>query len=479
MASGWRYRIASVCGVVALVVIALALANQPLVERAFRLLPVVGDLPFSRANGTEFLLEATTAALVVVAALSPLYKPQPRRILDIWMFAAKRTLVAIFALATIGYFDLSFRIPRATLLVLAGALLVTVPMWFVTIRRRPRDSGGRTIIIGDDPETMADIYDAVDGNVLGYVSPPAVTVENATQRETTPLTDGGAAATLADLPCLGGLSRLEEVLVEYDVDTAVMAFSTPDRAEFFGALDTCYDHGVAAKVHRDHAHLVLTPDVTSGELVDIDLEPWDPQDHVIKRAFDVVFATVGLLALSPVMVLIVVAIKLDDGGPLLYSQQRTAAFGDTFTVYKFRSMVTDAEAGSGATLSEADRGGVDPRVTRIGGLLRRTHLDEIPQLWSIIVGNMSVVGPRPERPALDEDMEIDAEQWRRRWFVKPGLTGLAQVNDATGHDPQEKLRYDVEYIRKQSFWFDLKIVIRQVWEVLYDIILVGNYPDKK
>ena len=86
-------------------------------------------------------------------------------------------------------------------------------------------------------------------------------------------------------------------------------------------------------------------------------------------------------------------------------------------------------------------------------MLRRTHVDEIPQLWAILIGRMSVVGPRPERPELDADIEREAgvTTWRKRWFVKPGLTGLAQINDATGHEPEQKLRYDLEYIRKQSF----------------------------
>jgi hypothetical protein len=106
-------------------------------------------------------------------------------------------------------------------------------------------------------------------------------------------------------------------------------------------------------------------------------------------------------------------------------------------------------------------------------VLRKTHLDEIPQLWSILVGDMSVVGPRPERPQLDTDIEQGVGNWRRRWFVRPGLTGLAQVNDATGAEPEEKLRYDLLYIRKQSFWFDLKIVIRQLWMVGTDAVRVA------
>jgi lipopolysaccharide/colanic/teichoic acid biosynthesis glycosyltransferase len=161
-------------------------------------------------------------------------------------------------------------------------------------------------------------------------------------------------------------------------------------------------------------------------------------------------AGTALLVLSPVILLIALAIKLEDRGPILYKQQRTAAFGGTFTVAKFRSMVPNAESKTGAKISEEDTGGVDPRVTRVGRVLRKTHLDEIPQLWSILVGDMSTVGPRPERPELDSDIGKGVKTWRQRWFIKPGLTGLAQINDATGHEPGLKLRYDIEYIGNRS-----------------------------
>lgn len=116
------------------------------------------------------------------------------------------------------------------------------------------------------------------------------------------------------LECLGGLSRLEEVLVDYDVDTAVLAFARPDRTEFFGALDPCYEHGVTAEVHREHADSVLTCGFGGTEVVDVVLEPRDVQERFVKRAFDVVFATVGLLVLAPLMLVVAGAIKLEDGG---------------------------------------------------------------------------------------------------------------------------------------------------------------------
>jgi len=146
---------------------------------------------------------------------------------------------------------------------------------------------------------------------------------------------------------------------------------------------------------------------------------------------------------------------------VLYSQDRTAGFGETFPVYKFRSMLPESE--------DVEPGEDEDRITRVGRVLRKTHLDELPQLWSIFVGDMSVVGPRAAWTEEELLLEEDAPAWRKRWFVKPGLTGLAQINDAKSTDPNAKLRYDLEYIRRQSFWLDVQIVIRQVWKVVRDV----------
>jgi lipopolysaccharide/colanic/teichoic acid biosynthesis glycosyltransferase len=469
MATGWRYRVASVTGTAGLTAFAIWIVNHPLIQQAFSLVPVAGGpAPAVLSNG-ELVFVTATALVVTLAAMWPLFKPRPRRVLDTILLTQKRVVLAMVGLAALGYFDYSYRVPRASLMLATVFLLVWLPAWMVSIRRRPSERS-RAVIVGDDPVAMEAILDATDLPVIGYVSPPSSYEAGETVAAQSPeLSDGGAVTSrLDELANLGGLSRLDEVLVNYEVDTALLAFTDTDRAEFFGTLDTFYDHGVSAMVHRDHADDVLTAGAAGGELVKVDLDPWDWQDYVAKRLFDVAFACIGLLVLSPVIAVIAVAIKLDSPGPVLYSQERTAEFGDRFTVYKFRSMIPEAEAESGAKLSEEDRGERDPRVTRVGRVLRQAHLDEIPQLWSILVGDMSVVGPRPERPELDSDMESGTSKWRNRWFVKPGLTGLAQINDATGHDPEEKLRYDIEYIRQQSFWFDVKIVVRQIAQVIED-----------
>jgi len=466
MARGWRYRIASVLGTAGLAAFALWFVNLPLMQRAFAVVPYVGNpAPAILTNGELFFAIATTL-VVALGATWPLFKPRPRRVLDTILLTQKRVLLAMVVLAAMGYFDYTWALPRSTLMLSTVALVVWLPAYMVAIRRQPSDQS-RAVIVGDDPQAMEAILAATELPVIGYVSPPssyAVGEEGA--KDAASVADGGrveAQSRLDRLTNLGGLSRLEDVFVAHNVDTALLAFADTDRPEFFGTLDTCYEHGVAVKVHRDHADDVLTSETVAGELADVDLEPWDWQDHVLKRAFDVVFSLVGLVALSPVMAVIALVIKAEDGGPVFYRQVRTATFGDTFSVAKFRTMVPEGESARPVGDDE------NTRITRVGRVLRRTHLDEIPQLWSILVGEMSVVGPRAAWTKEEELIEDEAGAWRLRWFVKPGLTGLAQINGADSTDPEAKVRYDLEYIREQSFWYDLKIVLRQVWKVLVDL----------
>ncbi|GAA0547232.1 sugar transferase [Halorubrum ejinorense] len=472
MDTGWGYRVASVGGVVALAALAVVLVNNGAVQAAAATLPVLGRLPTDPPAGAEFLIEVALTAAVVTGAFVPLYKPRPRRILDIVALAHKRTFVAVFALATIGYFDYSYKVPRLTLVLITPLLLVVLPAWFIWLRR-PEARSERAIIVGDDPTQIAEIARSAELPLRGYLCPTtvhALTDDRGVADDHDTAAPGVARAAdgghrSVGLHRLGGLSRLEDILVTQDVDTVVLAFDEPDRAEFFGALDACYEHGVAAKVHPAHADTVLTdaPD-PNASLVDVEIEPWDIQDYLFKRGFDIAFSVTGLFALSPVIAVIALAVKLEDRGPVLYRQERTAVFGETFPIFKFRSMTPEGESTTPIEDDENDR------ITRVGRVLRQTHLDEIPQLWSILRGDMSVVGPRAVWTEEEHLLEDEAETWRKRWFVKPGLTGLAQINDASSVDPQAKLRYDLQYVREQSFAYDLKIVARQLWMVGVDVM---------
>ncbi|MDL0119323.1 sugar transferase [Halobacterium salinarum] len=466
MLGGWRYRLGSIAGVCLLTALAVGVANSPTGQALTGALPVFAQLAADPPGVAEGLLEVSTTVCVVAVACLPLYKPRPRRVLDVVVLAQKRVVVALFALAAIGYFDYTYRLPRTTLLAVTPVLLVAVPALFVWIRRRPTPTtAARTIVVGDTLDEIERLVADIDHPLYGYVCPTVVPRTPDAAPPHPAVADGGSDAhTLSDHDRLGGLSRIEDVLVAHDIDTVVLAFERTDRAEFFGALDACYEHGVAAKVHRDHADRVLTADDDVGTLATVDVEPWDVQDYVLKRGFDIAFAATGLLALTPLVLAIAAAIKLDDGGSVLYTQQRTAVFGDTFDVYKFRSMIPQGESVEPVNDESNDR------ITTIGGVLRQTHLDEIPQLWSILVGDMSVVGPRAVWTEEELLLESQEQSWRKRWFVKPGLTGLAQVNGAKSTDPEEKLRWDLQYVKQQSLLVDLKIVVRQLWKVGVDAV---------
>lgn len=173
----------------------------------------------------------------------------------------------------------------------------------------------------------------------------------------------------------------------------------------------------------------------------------------IKRIADILFAGIALTLSLPFWIWGGLAIILTDGWPILYSQTRVGRGRRVFTLYKFRSMIKDAEKHTGAVLSDKD----DPRVTGVGRLMRKTAIDEIPQLISIFRGDMSWVGPRPERPEFVREFLRDIYRYGRRYEVKPGLTGLAQVCGHYRSSPEEKLVYDLEYIRRRSLWLDLQI----------------------
>ncbi|MBQ7549222.1 MAG: sugar transferase [Clostridia bacterium] len=175
----------------------------------------------------------------------------------------------------------------------------------------------------------------------------------------------------------------------------------------------------------------------------------------VKRIIDILISVVGLILFLIPMLIISVLVKLDSEGPVFYSQERVGRNGRKFMIYKFRSMVNDAEK-DGAKW--ADRR--DERVTKIGSVLRKTHLDELPQFWNILNGSMSLVGPRPEREVFYKKFAEYIIGFDQRLLVKPGLTGWAQVNGGYELLPEEKAAWDIDYIENQSVWLDIKCILK-------------------
>lgn len=196
----------------------------------------------------------------------------------------------------------------------------------------------------------------------------------------------------------------------------------------------------------------------------------------MKRLFDIVVSAAGLIVFAPVAGIIALAIKLEDGGPVFFTQERVGKGCRVFLAYKFRSMIVNAEQGTGAIQATVN----DPRVTRTGRVLRATAFDELPQLWNIFRGDMSVVGPRPLRPG-EADTTADGRHlplsaipgYEQRHRVRPGLTGIAQVYAPRDLPRTGKFRYDLLYQRKAGFCLDLRLILQSFW-----ITARGRWEDR-
>lgn len=186
------------------------------------------------------------------------------------------------------------------------------------------------------------------------------------------------------------------------------------------------------------------------------LEP-KPLYDFIKRVFDIVAGFAALVILLIPMMIVAIIIAIDSEGMPIYVQTRLGKHQKPFDIYKFRTMIADAEK-NGMQWAADD----DPRVTRFGAFLRRTRMDELPQLINIIKGDMSIVGPRPERPEFYDVFDRYIVGFRQRMMVKPGLTGYAQVNGGYELKPEEKIVYDVEYIKNRSVWIDIKCIFKTI-----------------
>jgi len=212
-------------------------------------------------------------------------------------------------------------------------------------------------------------------------------------------------------------------------------------------------------------------------------EPPAVEEHVARRMLNLTVASIGVVVAAPVMAVVAVLVKLTSEGPIVYTQVRVGLDqrepgptsmnhrrtkdigGKPFRIYKFRTMQVDAEAKSGAVWATP----ADPRLTPVGGFLRQYRLDELPQLFNVIKGDMNIVGPRPERPQLFETLKESVEHYQLRQRAKPGITGLAQINhhyDRSLDDVRTKVSYDLEYIRRQSLREDLRIMLKTIPVIL-------------
>ncbi len=308
----------------------------------------------------------------------------------------------------------------------------------------------------------------VGANPTGYEIVQAITRYGGTSYEflgyfdDKPGASDSSPATTA--PLTFPVADLLLIHAKFGIDQIILA--TPDRpASLLQWLSICHEQGIQITpmfaLYQDLTGRVPVEHLGNDWFVALPAHRKSTPYVLIKRVFDLCLAACVLLVIAPLLPLVALAIRLDSPGPIFFRQSRVGRGGKLFRIVKFRSMRQDAEAMTGAIWAQKD----DPRITRVGRFIRRSRLDELPQLWNVLLGDMSFVGPRPERPEFDAQLESGIPFYRARRAVSPGLTGWAQIRHGYGNTMQDALRkveYDLYYIKNESFYLDLLILLRTV-----------------
>ena len=259
---------------------------------------------------------------------------------------------------------------------------------------------------------------------------------------------------------LGEFSNLEEALINHKIDIAVIADLDLPKERVLKAVNLCERLYIQFKIAPSFFQIFVSSlrmqSISGVPILGVESLPITHiANQLVKRTVDIVGAIVGLTGSLPIVLAMAIIIKKQSSGPIFFKQIRTGLHGKSFVIYKLRSMRLDAEK-NGAQWCVQD----DPRRLPIGAFMRKWNLDELPQFWNILRGDMSLVGPRPERPELIKKFELEIPHYNPRHEVRPGLTGWAQVNGLRGNTSLvERVKYDLYYIENWSFWFDIQIML--------------------
>jgi sugar transferase (PEP-CTERM system associated) len=380
---------------------------------------------------------------------------------ELFVRAIQALGVTSFLLAASYYWWPSLVIGRGVFAIAAFLVIAAVIGWrfafeWFTWRVGPHE---RLLLVGTNKAAVAlarELYDMrsqLGVEIVGFVDTDPSKIG-------APIVNPGIIGTIDDIPT---------IVREHAVDRVVVSLSEARGALPMERLLEMKLDGVA------FAHLASVYEEYTGKIAVENLRPsWfifsdgfrrAPWLHALKRAMDVTLATIGIALSAPLMALVALLVWLTSEGPVVFHQLRVGQHGKLFTVHKFRSMRADAEAATGAVWSQQG----DPRITSVGGFLRRTRLDELPQLWNVLKGDMSFVGPRPERPEFVEQLTREIPFYPQRHVVRPGLTGWAQVRYTYGasvEDAMMKLQYDLFYIKNFSLALDMYITFSTIKTVV-------------
>ena len=394
-------------------------------------------------------------------------------------FAQSRTdeFIAVLKTVTIGVFviflitfdlekDLSHPFPLSRLIILIYWVMMVLFVGFGrillrTVRRRLLEMGvgrRRTLIVGWGKKAKELFDRVVDAPALGYEIVGFVTQGDPTKK-----------GRYKDVPIKGHMGKLSQIIRREAVQEVLVAL--PRRSERYleEVITQCDGTPVGIKIVPD-LYDVITGQVRTNQIYGFPLIEIFPQlmptwERAVKRMYDVLVSLIFLVGFLPMWLIVGAVIRMNSKGPIFYNQKRVGKDGKLYNMIKFRSMVMGAEKMTGPVWAASN----DPRVTKVGRLLRRLRLDEIPQLVNVLWGHMSLVGPRPERPFFVEKLKKTVPLYSRRLRIRPGITGWAQVKgdyDQSIEHVKQKLEYDLFYLENMSLRMDLKIILNTLYVMI-------------
>jgi sugar transferase (PEP-CTERM system associated) len=369
---------------------------------------------------------------------------------------------ASFLLAFLYYWIPALIIGRGVFAVASLIIVASIAGWriafdWMSVRMAPAE---RLLIVGTGAaaiglaEELFKRRNELGVELVGFVDPDPTRIGMK-------LINPGIIGTVSDIPTIARENRVDRVVVS--LADARGQLSMDQLLHMKLTEGVRFDH--LASLYEEYTGKIAVENLRPSWLIFSEGFRRRRALEISKRTIDVSVAFLGLVIASPVLLLVAILQKITSPGPILYYQERVGKDGRVFTIRKFRSMRTDAEQGTGAVWSTAG----DPRVTPFGRLLRRTRLDELPQLWNVLRGDMSLVGPRPERPEFVTGLNQQIPYYGQRHAVRPGVTGWAQVRHdyaSSVADSLEKLQYDLFYIKNMSIAFDLFIALETIKTVL-------------
>ncbi len=281
--------------------------------------------------------------------------------------------------------------------------------------------------------------------------------------------DDYVIGTVNGVKVIGTLDDIEDVLSYLVVDRVIVSISPRHYKQLDKVMETCEKNGIRADIVADYYRYITSrPSVELLDnipLISVRYLPLDiTYNKYFKRIFDIVFAIIMAIVTSPILLVVAIIIKFTSPGPIIFTQERVGENGTHFKIYKFRSMREDIEVEED-TWTKRD----DPRITRIGRVIRRWSIDELPQIYNIVKGDMSLIGPRPERPIFVNKFKESVPKYMIKHHVKPGMTGWAQVNGYRGNTSiVKRIEYDIYYVENWSILLDIRIFFRTIGMILVD-----------